>query len=93
MKDARANHIGGIQYYTDRLLQMSIVTTHESSDLVSVVGGPARSVVVLLVVLLAILAVLVILAVITILLPGVDVDDLDKQLANELVILLIVRVC
>ncbi len=59
-------------------------------------GVPGRSVVVLLVILLIILMVIlmvfVILAIITVILPGVGVDDLDKQLADELVILLIMRV-
>ena len=77
---------------------MSVVTTQaseHSSDLVSVVGVPARSVVVLLVILLAIFvvfAVLAVFAIITVILPGVDVDDLDKQLADELFVLLIVLV-
>ncbi len=67
-------------------------------------GVPGRSVVVLLVVLLvilpivllvallAILVVFVVFAIITVFLPSVDVDDLYKQLADELVILLITRV-
>ncbi len=60
-------------------------------------GVPGRSVIVLLVIillviLLAILVVFVILAIITVILPGVDVNDLDKQLADELVTLLIMRV-
>ncbi|KAK0212326.1 hypothetical protein DFS33DRAFT_1280696 [Desarmillaria ectypa] len=70
------------------------------SDLVAVVGIPARSVVVLVVVLaifaillsvlaifLAILSILLaILVIITVIFPSQDVDDLLEELADELVI-------
>ncbi len=92
----------GIQYYTYRVLQMSIVTPpSEKRSLVVVVGVPARSVVVLVVILvvlvvflsiLAALSVFAALVIVTVFLPHLDVDNLHEQLTYELVIGFIFRV-